>query len=487
MKKRDLAIVARLVADFLYFFGYLLLLPAIIGLAMGEYRQALVFGLGAAAIVPTFYVLRRKTSSGEVERRHAAITLAVVWTLLSLLSSLPFGLYGIAWIDALFESFSAWTDTGLTMVPHPGELPYSLSTFRILMQWISGLGIVLFMLGVQGPSPRAARSLFAAEGRFEDFATNLWQVGRTVVLIYVGYTVLGFVALLLSGIPPFHALTHAASSLSTGGFSTNSVGVGLYGMLPSAIAMALMLGGGISFSSHQALVTGNLKKFFRNPEVRVLFVVILVASGLLFAEQLLFVEPSGGTGQMKPQYGQRLFDSVFYVISSISTCGAGTVLPLSQVPPVFRFTVFLLMISGAVYGSTTGALKLWRLIIIGKVIGREIRLPFYPTGTAMPIRMGSNLITDSLALQVATYALLYLGVGLMGSLVFMLFGYGSLDALFTVFSAQGNVGLNAMPDALYYGMHPALKGQLILHMLIGRMEIFPLLHLLHGARDLMDL
>jgi trk system potassium uptake protein TrkH len=481
MKKRDLVVVARLVADFLYFFGYLLLIPAAIGVVMAEYTQALVFGLGAVVLIPAFYLLRRKTSVGEVERRHAAITLAVVWTLFSLLSSLPFGIYGLAWIDALFESFSAWTDTGLTMVPHPGELPYSLSTFRILMQWVSGLGIVLFLLCVQGPSPRAARSLFAAEGRFEDFTTSLWQVGRTVVLIYAGYTAAGFVAFLLMGIPPFHALTHAASSLSTGGFSTNSVGVGLYGMLPSAVAMTLMLCGGISFSSHQALVTGNFKKFFRNPEIRVLFVVILVATALLFAEQLLFSEqPAEG------QYGQRLFDSVYYVISSVSTCGAGAVLPLSQVPPVFRFTVFLLMISGAVYGSTTGALKLWRLIIIGKVIGREIRLPFYPSGTVMPIRMGSNLIAESTALQVGAYALLYLAIGLLGSLVFMLFGYGSLDALFTVFSAQGNVGLNAMPDALYYGMHPALKGQLILHMLIGRMEILPLLHLLHGVRGLFD-
>jgi trk system potassium uptake protein TrkH len=482
MKKRDLAIVVRLVADFLYFFGYLLLIPAVVGLVTAEYRQATIFGLGAVVIIPALLVLRRKTSVGEVERRHAAMTLAVVWTLFSLLSSLPFGIYGLDWIDALFESFSAWTDTGLTMIPHPGELPYSLSTFRILMQWVSGLGIVLFLLCVQGPSPRAARSLFAAEGRFEDFTTNLWQVGRTVVLIYVGYTLVGFVAFVLLGVPPFHALTHAASSLSTGGFSTNSVGVALYGMLPSVVAMLLMLCGGISFSSHQALVTGNVKKFFRNPEIRVLFAVIFFASGFLVAEQLLFADQTVWARPAEGQYGERVFHSVYYVISAISTCGAGGVLPLSQVSPVFRFTIFLLMISGAVYGSTTGALKLWRLIIVGRVIGREIRLPFYPSGTAMPIRMGSNRIAESTALQVGAYALLYLAIGLGGSLVFMLFGYGSLDALFTVFSAQGNVGLNAMPDAIYFGMHPVLKVQLILHMLIGRMEILPLLYLLHGLR-----
>jgi trk system potassium uptake protein TrkH len=456
----------------MYAYGFVLLVPMIIALFCGERMQALIFGLGALLFIPVFYVVRRKVASVEVERRHAAVTLAVVWTLLSVVSSVPFLVQGMVWIDALFESFSAWTDTGLTMIPHPEDLPYSLSFFRVLMQWISGLGIVMFMLGVQGPSPRAARNLFQAEGRFEDFATNLWHVGRTIVLIYIGYTLAGFFAFLVLGVPPFHALTHAITSLSTGGFSTNSVGVGVYGTFPSLVAMLLMLGGGISFSSHHALVTGKLKRFFRNPEIRLLFVVIVIAFALLLLEQYV----------IEGHVWDRLLESGFYVVSSISTAGAGTTLPLSQVPPIFRFTILILMISGAAYGSTTGALKLWRLIIVGQVIGREVRAPFYPTGTVMPIRVGENHVTENTALQVAAYALLYLAIALAGSLVFMLFGYGTLDALFTVFSAQGNVGLNAMPDASYYGMPVLLKLQLILHMLIGRMEIFPLLYLLHGLR-----
>jgi trk system potassium uptake protein TrkH len=297
-------------------------------------------------------------------------------------------------------------------------------------------------------------------------------VGRTIVLIYVGYTVLGMVAFVVLGVPPFHALTHAITSLSTGGFSTNRVGVGLYGALPSIVAMALMLCGGISFGSHHALISGNPKKFLRNPEIQTLAVVILVASGLLLLEQFL----------IEGHAMDRVLDSVFYVVSAISTCGAGTRLALTDVPDIFVFTMIFLMVSGAVYGSTTGALKLWRLIIVGRVLGREISLPFYPAGTVMPIRMGNNVITESTALQVSAYALLYLALGLVGSLVFMFFGHGPLHSIFTVFSAQGNVGLNAMPEAIYYGMHPVLKVQLILHMLLGRMEIFPLLYLLHGLR-----
>ena len=473
MKRQDLRIVGSILSDVLYAYGFVLLVPALLGLILAEYRQALTFAVGAALVIPGFWFLRRQTSATGAKKYHGAVALALLWTLLSLLSCVPFLVNGMGLVDALYEAFSAWTDTGLTMIQKPEALPVSLSVFRILMQWISGLGIVMFMLFLRGPSPRAAQRLFQAEGRFEDFSTDIWKVGRTIVYIYVGYTLVGFVLLWALGVPPFDALMHAITSLSTGGFSTNSVGVGLYGALPSVVAMVLMLCGGISFSSHQALTRGNLKKFFRNPEIRALFSIIALASGLLVLEQWL----------AKGRAGEHILESVFYVVTAISTCGAGTTLSLTQVPDVFVFTILFLMVSGAVYGSTTGALKLWRLIIIGKVIGREVRRPFYPTGTLMPIRMGNNVIPEETVLQVTSYALLYLALGMAGSLVFMLFGYRALHSLFTVFSAQGNVGLNAMPDPAYYGMHGVLKVQLILHMLVGRTEIFPLLYLLRGLRE----
>ena len=473
MKKKDLLIVGRLVTDILYVYGFMLLVPMVIGLFAAEYAQAITFGAGAALIIPLCLVLRRTLSATQAADRHAAIALALSWTLLSLLSSVPFAVHGLYWVDALFESFSGWTDTGFTMIPHPGELPLSLGVFRVLVQWVSGLGIVILMLFLQGPSPRAARSLFQAEGRFEDFTSNIWHIGRTIVLMYVGYTFAGFVLFWMLGVPPFHALTHAITSLSTGGFSTNSVGVGAYGLWPSVVAMALMLCGGISFSSHRALLGGDLKKFWRNPEIRTLFAIIAAASGLLLLEQII----------VRGRVLDRLLTSVFYVVSAITTCGAGTTTPLSDMPDMSVFTIVFLMISGAMYGSTTGGLKLWRLIIVAKLVGQQVKRPFYPEGTVMPIRMGNNVISPQVALQVTTYALLYVAIGLAGSLVLMLFGIRSLHALFTVFSAQGNIGLNAMPDAAYYGMHPALKLQLVFHMLIGRMEILPLFYLLRATRD----
>ncbi len=473
MRKRDATIIIRLVADVLQAYALFLLIPLTVALASAERVQALVFGIEAGVLLPATRFVQRRTTSTGVQKRHAAMALALMWTSLSLLSFVPFLSHDLGPVDALFEAFSGWTDTGLTMIPDPQSLPHSLSVFRILVQWASGLGIVILMLYIYGPSSRAAQSLFRAEGRFEDFATNVWQLGRTIVLIYVGYTAAGALALRALGLTWFDALAHAVTSLSTGGFSTNSVGVGLYGALPSAVAVVLMVMGGISFGSHQALLSGDVRKFLRNPEVRALAVIIVGASGLLVAE--LWVTEG--------YVGERVLPSVFYAVSALSTCGAGTTLPLSEAPDVWVFTVTLLMISGAAYGSTTGGLKLWRVIIIGQVIGREIRRPFYPAQAVLPITMGNNRIRGRTVIEVTAYALLYLALGLGGSLLFMLFGHRSLHALFSVFSAQGNVGLNAMPEALWYGMHWFLKLQLIFHMLIGRMEIFPLLYIVRGFRE----
>ncbi|KPL79354.1 hypothetical protein ADN00_03250 [Ornatilinea apprima] len=465
--------ILRLVADFLLIFGVLLLIPLGIALFTGEQQQALTFGVMAAVFLVSMFWLRQSLPSPVIKERHAAIALAAGWILYSLFSAVPFIVFGLQPVDAFFEAFSGWSDTGLTMIPDPGILPYSLGFFRVLTQWVSGLGIVMFMLFLRGDSARAARGLFEAEGRFEDFTFNLWHIGRTVTLIYLAYTLVGFLGLWATGVPAFHALTHAITSLSTGGFSSNSVGVGLYGAAPSLVAMTIMLVGGISFSSHQALMVGKWRKMWNNPEVRALLVIIPLFAGLLLLELHI-------TGSNP---GEQILNGFFYVVSAVTTCGAGTTLQLSHLPDRVIFTLIFLMMTGAAYGSTTGGIKLWRVLIIFKLIQREIRRPFYPPGTLLPIRMGNNIVSDQTAIQIMAFVLLYLGIGMVGALFFMLFGYRALDALFTVFSAQGNVGLNAMPNALYYGMHPILKIQLMLHMFIGRVEIFPLIYLLRSFRS----
>jgi trk system potassium uptake protein TrkH len=234
-----------------------------------------------------------------------------------------------------------------------------------------------------------------------------------------------------------------------------------------------MIAGGISFSSHQALFSGNVKKFVQNSEVRI-FAAILVGSSALGLLQMQLANIS---------VMENALDTIFYVVSAASTTGAHTVLSLPETPNAFLVMLTILMAIGASYGSATGGLKLWRLIIIAKVIIREVRAPFYPSGTILPIRMGNNVIDEDAVGRVAGYTMLYTIVALIGSLIFMMFGHTALDSMFAVFSSQGNVGLTGMTAAMNFGMHPFLKLLLVFHMLIGRMEIFPLLYIIVGIQN----
>ena len=472
LRLRDWQAIVRLLADIGQGFGVFMLLAGLLALLTGDGPGTVSFlGLGLPVALASRYVRRRQVE-GKATSRHAVLALALAWPTLSLLSLVPFvASGGMRWIDAAYESFSAWTDTGLTMIRDPSTLPVALGVFRIVIQWFSGLGIVMFMLSLRTSSAQDAYSLFQAEGRPETFSTDLWVIGRTVVRIYCAYTLLGFVALWAAGLPPLTALAHAITSLSTGGFSTNSVGVGIYGPVPTLIAMGLMLAGGISFASHRNLIAGQWAKFWRDPEVRLLLALIVVASGLVAAQAVL-----AGFHGLGP------LNSLFYVVTAVTTCGAGTIPTLSDVPATVQFTLLLLMVSGAAFGSTTGALKLWRLIVVAQVVAREVRRPLYPERAVLPLKVRGLTLSDSAAVTVLGYVSLYLALGVVGSLIFALFGYTPLESLFLVFSAQGNVGLNVLPDARYFDMPVLLKAQLILHMLLGRVEILPFLSLLYNLR-----
>ena len=465
--------IVRLLADILFIYAFILLVPTILAYVLDEQTMFATFAIEAAVCFAVTLIVRLKTSTKGMKQYHGAIAMAIAWTLISLIAAIPFRVAGLAWVDAIFEAFSGWTDTGASMIPDPEQLPYSLGLFRAMSQWLSGLGLVMLLISLRGNSPRVMRRMFESEGRLEDFNTSVWKMGRTIVIIYFGYTLAGVLGMWATGVPIFHAITHTMTSLSTGGFSSNSIGIGIYGAMPTIISILLMIAGGISFSSHQALFSGNIKKFVENPEVRV-FAVILVASSALGLLQMQLTNIP---------LMENALDTVFYVVSAASTTGAHTNLPLPETPNAFLFMLTILMAIGASYGSATGGLKLWRLIIIAKVIVREVRVPFYPSGTILPIRMGKNVIEEDVVGKVAGYTMLYTTVALIGSLIFMMFGHTALDAMFAVFSSQGNVGLTGMTAAMNFGMHPFLKLLLVFHMLIGRMEIFPMLYLVVGIRN----
>ena len=122
-------------------FAFILLIPAILAYVLKEQAMWITFGIEAIVCFIITLIVRSKTTTTGMKQYHGAIAMALVWTIVSLIASIPFRVNGLSWIDSLFEAFSGWTDTGASMIPNPETLPYSLGLFRAMSQWLSGLGI----------------------------------------------------------------------------------------------------------------------------------------------------------------------------------------------------------------------------------------------------------------------------------------------------------------------------------------------------------
>lgn len=458
--KKDFYIVFQILVNMFRMFGFILVIPTIVAIAREEYWMAGIFTLMALCMMLVFLPLKRFLRYEECKTKHALISLALAWICISIVSSIPFMWSGMTFIDSFFESFSGWTGTGLTMIQDPSLLPGSLNFFRGFIQWVGGLGIVVLTLLLY-EKPKTAQVLFLAEGRFEDFYLNFSKIARIIVLIFTAYTVIGIVALIIAGVPFFDAVVNALTTISTGGYSTNPLGVGAYGRLPMIIAIILMYTGGTSFLTHYKILKGRLYKLFTNPEIRFMFLITLIASAIVGID-------------LYKTANYNYYEGFFYIVAAITGTGAGTSIGVNSFPTVTLFVLILLMMCGATYGSTTGAIKIWRVMIIIKNIKREIIKPFYPQGTILPIRMGNNRISDDDCLKASTYALLYLALIAAGTLIFIFAGYRFMESFFLISSAQGNVGLNMLTEN-YFNMSPILKLELIFHMLLGRLEIIPFL------------
>jgi len=464
--KSDIQVITYTISNMMRFIGLAMLIPIIVSLAYNEELYATVFFAIGITLIIVFSIAKRAIGQKRVRMKHAIVSIAVAWILIGLISAVPFLFHRINPIDAYFESVSGWSGTGLSMIPQPENLPHALNFWRGFMQWLGGFGIVLMAL-LFYERPETAHHLFAAEGRNEEFSTSIGKIALTIVKIYLLYTLVGIALFSLSGMEIFDAIIHSFTSIATGGFSTNSTGVGFYGLSATLTCILMMVLGGISFESHYELTKLNFKKFYSNPEIRFFFGIIILST-ILILINLFFAGKN------------YLLDSLFYVVAAITGTGATTAISINSLPALSIFILIVVMIFGACYGSTTGALKLWRIIILYKVIRKEIHKVFLPPNSIVQIKIGDKIISDEASLKALSYMALYVSLIIIGSIIFMMFGYGIVDSIFTVASAQGNVGLTSLTSDIWFNMNPLLKIMLSLHMLVGRMEIIPFFVLIKG-------
>jgi trk system potassium uptake protein TrkH len=434
-----------------------MIVPVPIAVAFGESSLIPYFLIPAVPTIILGVFLRKRFPPTELSSGKAMALVSLAWIIFPFLSSIPFVFgSGMSFVDGYFESMAGVTATGLTMVENPATLASTMVFWRSFTQWVGGIGIVVLFLSAIIGSGKAARKMYVAEARTERLEPSIRETTRSLWKIYVFFTIIGAIGFFFAGMAPFEAVNHSMTGIATGGFSPNGNSFSGYGGGVLFVCVILMILGATSFAVHRKVLGGDWRKFFGNIEVKLMFCLIAIAALILFFE-----------------IGFK--DAIFQSTSALTGTGFSTT-SLSGCSGVSKGTLSFLMIVGGGYGSTSSALKLIRTIIVIQVIYWIVKRAFLPERAVVPIKVGGQIYTEKEAMETVTYVLIYFLVLVGGMLVLIFSGYGGADSLFEAASAQGNVGLSV--GITGPGMPLAGKISLIIQMLVGRLEILPVIALL---------
>lgn len=406
--------------------------------------------------------------------KDGVMTIVLSWMLSFIFGMLPYVLYGgeFTLINAWFESVSGFTTTGSTILNDIEALPKSLLFWRSSTHYIGGLGVVVFLLLVipdASPYRLKLTNMEMSSLSKEGYRYKSSKVVRVITTVYVSLTLAIFLSLWAAGMPLFDAVNHAFSIAATGGFSTRNLSIGAFGSdLINVIVLFFMAVCAMHFGLIYAVfATGSLKPL-KNTVVKYYFGSIIVMS-LLIAFSLL---RDGDYGSV----GRAVMDASFTVVSYMSTAGFA-ICDNSTWPWLAGVVLLFAAFQCGCAGSTTGGIKVDRVVIASKAISNELRRKLHPASVSHA-RMSGHHLADDAVHAVLMYIVVYFLVIFLSIIAVILSGSDAAEAVSGVISSVGSVGpgLGELGCLDNYSAQPAMaKVIYTLDMFLGRVEIYPVL------------
>ena len=400
------------------------------------------------------------------------LTIVLSWLLSFIFGMLPYVLYGgeFTLINAWFESVSGYTTTGSTILNDIEALPRSLVFWRSSTHYIGGLGVVVFLLLVipeASPYRLKLTNMEMSSLSKEGYRYKSSKVVRVITTVYATLTVTSFFALWVAGMPLFDAVNHAFSIAATGGFSTKNMSVGAFGSdVINLVVLFFMAVCAMHFGLIYAVfATGSLKPL-KNSVVRYYFGSIAVMSMIIMFSLLT----KGGY----ESWGKALLDSSFTVVSYLSTAGFA-ICDNSTWPWLAGVVLLMASFQCGCAGSTTGGIKVDRIIIAFKAISNEIRRRLHPSSVSHARLSGQHLADDAVN-AVLMYIVVYFLVIFVSILAVILCGTEATEAVSGVIASVGSVGpgVGELGCLDNYSAQPAMaKFIYSFDMFLGRVEIYP--------------
>ncbi len=473
--------IFRLIGILNFFLGLSMLAPLTISLI---YSDGSFFALLYSFIITSgsgivLFFLIKKDDYPALSQREAMAIVTLSWLSAGFFGSLPFLFSGSIGniTDAYFESISGFTTTGASILGNIESLPKGILFWRSLTQWMGGMGIIVLsiailpFLGVGGmqlykaeiPSPVVDK----LQPRISETAKTLWKVYLSITLFEIGLLTIG-------GMPVFDSICHAFCTMPTGGFSTQNGSIAQFNSAYfEGIITIFMILAGVNFSLHFKFLKGDFKVFGRDPECRV-FISILVILIILVTFNIY--------GPIYHSLSHAFRHAAFQVTSIITTTGFVTA-NYAQWPALSQIILLLCMFIGAMAGSTGGAIKIMRVILLVKHGYQEIFRLVHPHAVRS-IKLGGKPVPAEVLNSVWGFFILYLGLFIVAVIIMSSIGLDTVTSFASVAATIGNVGpgFGLVGPVENYLAVPALgKWVLIFCMILGRLEIYTVIIMLAPA------
>ena len=445
------------------------------------YNEGASSGFMAAICVSIFLgmagVFAGKNATPDIGKREGSVIVTCTWVLFTLIGMLPFMISGSIpdFTNAFFETMSGFTTTGASVLVNIEQHPHSILFWRNLTQWIGGLGIIVITMALLPLFGFTGVQLFTAEftGPTKDkIHPKVSETAKRLLLIYVVLTVVETLLLKAAGMNWFDAVCHSFSTIATGGFSTKQASIA-YWNSPAIeyITIFFMVFSGVNFSLYYFLFKLNGKKVFKNEELKYYFLILLIFTILISISNLNFSKGLTWEGFEKTNR-----ESLFVVCSIMTTTGYTTYDYMHWMPFTW-IMLLILMISGASSGSTSGGIKVARVLLVVKFCYYEFKRMIHPNAV-LPVRYNGHVLRDEVITRVVAFALLYSILILLGILILSFNGLGFMESLSGMITCLSDVGPGLGEfghDGSYAAIPVFTKWFLSFVMLVGRLELFTVL------------
>ena len=405
----------------------------------------------------------------DIKIKEALSIVSIGWIIISVFGAIPLVISGSvpSFIDAIFEMVSGFTTTGATIINDVEILAPGILFWRSFSHWIGGMGILVFTVAILPALGVGSYQIFKAEspGPIKDrIAPRIKDTAKILYIFYIGLTLIEIIFLKFGGMGLYESIVHTFGTVGTGGFSTRNGSIGAFNSSYITIVISIfMILSGISFSLYYQLFKRNWREVFKNEELR-LFLAIIGVCVLLITFDL------GGN------ILRSFKDALFQVSSIITTTGYSTV-DFNQWSTFSKSILFMLMFVGGCAGSTAGGIKNIRVLVLFKMIKKEVYKIFHPRAV-INVKVNDRVLSSDVLTSIMSFFALYIIIFTVGTIIISLEGIGIVSASSAVAACIGNIGPGfdfVGPTNTFSGLSNLSKMFLSFLMLFGRLELFTML------------